>query len=145
MSTDVSKILNVGKKVEIKGVGEIVVKEPNLEQTLLIIQNLLGLATKFQEADLSNNAAIIGLLMQDSDVREQAEDIVSKCSGLDDETLSNLGVSDWMRLIVAIKEVIDWEELKELFFQIVPKSALQNLTEGQDSPETTTPPSPSPE
>ena len=63
----------------------------------------------------------------DSEVRAEIENIASACTGLPTKELKELGVSDWLRIIAAIKEVIVWEEIKELFFQVVPKEALQKV------------------
>lgn len=124
--SDISRLLNSGKVVSLK-IGNVTVREPTLEQTLKILSNLTTLSHKFEMLNLGDNMEVLNLLMRDKDIRAEAECVVSACSGIEVAVLQNLGVSDWLRLIVAIKEVINWEELKELFFQVVPRSALQNL------------------
>lgn len=133
-AVELARLLNSGKVVVLK-IGEVTVREPTLEQTLLILSNLTTLAHKFDTLNLGDNMEVLNLLMRDKDIRVEAESVAAACSGIDVSVLQKLGVSDWLRLIVAIKEVINWEELKELFFQVVPKSTLRSLTKDKSVTE----------
>jgi len=134
---DTSRILNSGKDITLKACGDITIKEPTLEQTLRILNDLVSISGKFtNESDIDENTFLRSLLI-DSEVRSEVERIASACCDIPIKTLKTLGISDWMRIIAGIKEVIDWEDLKELFFQVVPPSALQSLTQGTTKTDTT--------
>jgi hypothetical protein len=130
VSKTVDRAINSGITIELK-VGEVIVREPTLEQTLKTLNDLMSLSGKLESLDLEDNTAMIALLMKDKDILAKVEEVTSFCSGLDKKTLRSLGISDWMRLLAAIKEVIDWEELKTLFFKIVPQKNLLNQGEAQ--------------
>ena len=50
------------------------------------------------------------------------------------DELTKMCIKDWLKLVVALKTVMDWEEIKDLFFQIVPSGALGKLTPAAEAP-----------
>jgi len=123
--TDIDRMLNTGKKVTLKYLGEVTVKELSLESVLRLAGELRLILAEFEGAP-EGREFILDLLSNPRTITA-LKTIAAACTGLEVSSLDNLGVTDWLRLIAAFKEVIDWEELKELFFTIVPKETFQNV------------------
>lgn len=138
-NTEVSRALNLGKEITLKSGDTITVRELTLDQTLKILNDLLSVAGKFDDLGGGDETTFMRKLLLDDDLRVEIERIASACTGMPMENLKTLGLSDWLRIIATIKEVLDWEELKELFFQVVPKAVLQKAIPVQAvmNPQTT--------
>jgi len=121
---EMKRSLNLGKVVQLKGVpGDVTVKEIPFRSLLQLSNELAALAQRFttgtQESMLEQVAAVIA----DEDAFVFLCRVTQACSGLSEDTLKDLGVGDWLRLITTMQAVFDWEELKELFFQLRGKQA----------------------
>jgi hypothetical protein len=105
---DLARLANIGKKIELS-FGEVTVKEPSLEEILVLV---------------SDFAVLIELMRKDQNLIEALKTpeffsvlkkVAAVVSNSDPTLFDNLPVSDWLSMIVAVKEVVDWEKMTELF------------------------------
>lgn len=105
---DLVRLANIGKQVELS-FGEVTVREPSLEEILLLV---------------SDFAVLIEVLKKDEGILEALKTpqffsvlkkVAAVVSDSEVEKFDNLPISDWLALVVAVKEVVDWEKMSELF------------------------------
>jgi len=117
--TDTERMLNIGEEIEVKQLGKVVIRELSLEQT---VQCLLEIQALFQE--FQKNRVDLILILQKPEMLSFVQTIAHHSTGLPREKFSNLPISAWLKLVAAFKRVIDWEEIQETFFQILPRDTL---------------------
>lgn len=130
---DTERILNIGKPITLSGIsGEVRVKELSLENTMELVSELGDLYSivaserdPMESLDENSGLLILTAMLKKPGTLHAVKKIASACTELAPEEFSDLGLKDWMLLVATIKEVIDWEELKNLFFQIVPQEAAE--------------------
>jgi hypothetical protein len=116
----VNRILNVGKTIDIKGV-EVTVKEPSLSHMMTTVQNFIEVSSSINFEAISDNSSLIKELLGNEEVLAQVKKLANDCTDLSKDEIESLGMVDWMKLVVAFKEVVDFDEVKTLFFQILPQ------------------------
>lgn len=128
---DVERMLNEGVEIETKAFGKIRIKEPNLGSVLGLAREFFLILRTFSDKKISfdDGYAVLMLLLADPDLEEALRKVASALTGKEPEAFVEVGVTDWLKLANAAKEVINWEELQELFFRLVPRDALRNLQE----------------
>ena len=129
--TESERMLNLGIPVTLKKLGKVQVKELSLEDTIVLAREL---SIVFSALDMD----IEGLpsekkglewfmrLLSDPLTHQALRSVIAASTERDSEDYVNMGVSDWLKVFAALKSVVDWEEMKELFFQIVPLDTVKN-------------------
>ena len=134
---DTDRMLNVGYEVELKKLGKITVKELCLEDILTITGDLAILLTTFTAevqggaAKIEDNSWITSLVTKPEALRA-LQSFAAATTNRKAEDFTQMPIGDWMKLAVAWREVMDWQELKELFIQLVPAGALQSLKDAAE-------------
>lgn len=124
------RLLNTGIEVDTKHLGKVRVKELCLEQIVALLSDITKVFELFptDEKEQQGNGWII-MMMKDPIFLAALKNVVGVAVEREGKDLDGMSIKDWLKLIVALKTVMDWEELKDLFFQIVPSSALGKLAQ----------------
>ena len=119
---DGTRLLNVGVAVTLKKLGNVQVKELTLENIILLSKDILKILTSMSETTSGSKDGIswVLFLLENPDTVEAVKKVAAASSGVGADHFTNMGISDWLKLITAFKQVTDWEEIKELFFQLLP-------------------------
>ena len=130
--SDAERILNLGQTVILKKLGQVIVKELTLENLIEFSRDVLLLMrgidfTKMSSSKDGEGLATVVALLHNKQTIQSLTAIVGASTDRPATDYKDLGVSDWLTLIIAIKTANDWEEIKKLFFQLVPKETLQKL------------------
>lgn len=119
---EVKRMMNLGEKVSTKH-GDILVKE----MPWVSIQKVLSDIAKFlQTVDLNKiegggDFAWLYALIRDDKIMGCMVNIVKECTDASDEIIRGLGVKDFLAVLVEVKKQNDFEEIKRLFFELVPR------------------------
>jgi len=124
--SNAERMLNVGVEIELKKLGKVTVKELSLEQVIKLASSVKLLMDELSK--IENKDTAIFSLLESPSVFAAIQDIASATTGKDRDLFKDMGMSDWLKLIKAFKDVMDWEELQELFFQIVPMAMIRELS-----------------
>jgi hypothetical protein len=111
-----TRLANIGELVA-TAKGEVRIKEPSLEQVLELLTYLIPLASGFQTNASDGKGAIIDIL-KGAETRDAIKKIAVALSDKDEEFFTDLGITDWLKVIVTVKKVVNWDELQQLFFQL---------------------------
>jgi len=130
--SDAERMINAGIKIETTKFGKATVKELSLENLIKLSSDLVLLLqltasgdTKSKGAD--NNFAFISYLMSSPELIGVIRRVAAASTSRDEEDFTNMGIKDWLAWLVAFKKVIDWEEIKNLFLQLIPEENLRGL------------------
>jgi len=131
-----TRIVNSGKQITLKRLGGVTVRELSLEDVLILSQELSEVLQALQDpstaSDTSDGMGVIVSLMKTPATSRAIRLVAAATTNREPAEFENLGVGDWLRWANAFKEVADWEELKDLFTQLVPKNLFgDNLTTSQ--------------
>lgn len=126
----VERIMNFGKEETLKEIGKVTFKELALEDLLEVVRKSISLfkhmTFSINEMSQESGIELVQTLIQDDEALEGLKLVASKSSELPLEKFNRLGLTSWLKIVVALKEVMNWEEIKELFFQILPKEINQD-------------------
>lgn len=111
-----TRLANLGEVV-ITSKGEVRIKEPSLEQVLDLLTYLIPLAGTFQTGAADGKSAIVDLI-KGTETREAVKKIAVALSDKDEAFFTDLGITDWLKVIVTVKKVVNWDELQQLFSQL---------------------------
>lgn len=129
MSTETSRMLNVGVPVTLNTLGEIKVRELSVEALLTLSPHLATVlqvvSTKRSDASGTSTGDGEGVKMLIDVLSNPAtsrllKEVAALSTRLPAESFNELPLTDWLRWLVAFKEVTHWEELKELFHLLIP-------------------------
>lgn len=123
------RMLNYGKSVELKSLGEKShqqVRELTLQDLMVIsgeLSELILLVSEKLEGteDVSN---LLGFALSNPKVFTSLCKVAGASMEVPSELLEKMSITDWLRWVTAFKEVVDWEEVKELFFHLLPRDAV---------------------
>jgi len=121
--TDEERMVNLGKEIELKKLGKVVVKELSLDDIVHLIPALKEVFSQITSEDEDEDEFITKILTSSS-ILEAVKSIAAACTSHPTSDFNEMGLKDWFLLVATIKEVIDFEEMKELFFRIVPREKL---------------------
>jgi len=126
--TETDRELNTGVKVDTKTLGQITVRELSLEAVLSISKEIIAL---IGEADLTGDVTLASFadLAGKPSAMAALKKVAAASTDRKESDFAKLPLADWMRVAVALKEVTDFEEMKALFFQLVPMAGAQKATE----------------
>ena len=126
LRSETQRMANIGIEVHLKALGgeSCEVRELPLEELLRLGPKLINLISLFTDAGDQDQMTWILSLIQRPEVLEMMQALASASTKLPVETFHGMGISDWLKLFAAFKDVTDWEEMKAAFFHLVPPSLL---------------------
>ena len=122
------RMANIGEKITLRALGDITVKELSLEGTIAIASELLVVITSLDTSS-GDSISWIKTAIADERVMISIRSVAAYSTGLEESEFENLGLTDWLKLMKAFRSVMDWEELRKLFMELIPKDFLEKLTE----------------
>ena len=133
---DMKRMLNVGKDVTLS-FGDYTVRELDIFSLISIVSEGLEAFVSLSTDPNATELDIIRSIGKDKKFQKQVSDIFALFCGEDDtKQFETLKIKDFCTLVKAIKEVVDFEEIKETFFELGLQKYL-NLTPNSTEPETT--------
>ena len=121
------RMANIGEKVTLKKLGEVAFKELSLEALLensdVVADVMSGLDLDDLKIDTKDTAASmqsIARLLKNEALLHAVKKLVASMTGLDADDFDDMGLTDWLKVIGAVKEVTDWEELRTVFSLVFP-------------------------
>jgi len=115
---DMGRLLNLGKEVELS-FGKFTVKELSVLDLISTLADGLDHFMAVLDAEVASELDLIKLVVSDSEIQHQFCKLVAmSCQSSDIELFKQMKTSDLLKVIRAVKEVIDFEEIKETFFEL---------------------------
>lgn len=127
-SVDINRLLNIGKEVELS-FGKYTVKELSVFDLISTVADGLDHFIAIVDAEVDSELELIKLVVSDSEIQHQFCKLVAmSCQSSDIELFKQMKTSDLLKVVRAIKEVIDFEEIKQTFFELGLQKYLPNQT-----------------
>ena len=123
---EMTRMLNLGKKITTKKFGEIDVKELTFEQTIICAKDLIRLLMS-SVGNKEDGKEFFFKLLGNPETATAIKRVVAMSIGKAEDDMNDVSATDMLKLMVALKEVVNWKELSELFFQLMPVNLSQNL------------------
>jgi hypothetical protein len=117
VADDAKRMLNTGEEITLKSLGKIIVKELSLEQLVLCASEIMKLLESVDFSKQTGLTAFQSILKDPAALNALRVLVAAACSRLPEE-FTDMGISDWLKVFAAIKNVFDWEEMKDLFTQL---------------------------
>jgi len=131
-SIDLRKAINSGVEVTLS-IGDYRVKEmPGADLLVFLLESVEIVQSVFTGGE--GFASIINALKDEKTVTKLHE-FFAKSMGLPTEALKEVTASDYMKLVVAVKEAYDWETLQKGFTELGLMDVLQTFRSSQESLE----------
>tara|TARA_A100000172_G_C3028434_1_gene105697 strand:+ start:518 stop:1012 length:495 start_codon:yes stop_codon:yes gene_type:complete len=133
MIDQTSRAANIGISLALKKFhpDEVKVYELSLEDILGLSKELKDLLIVFQEqsSTLSDEDGLgaLAILLGNPIMLHALKQVAAGSTRKTPDDFSDMGASDWLKWAIAFKTVNDWEELRQLFFQLIPKGAMDSL------------------
>lgn len=120
----------VGHPVQLS-LGSFRVKEPSIFAVLEVLQDAPAIMKSIADSAVSdseedNIKTFISLLV-DVRVKEAFLKLLASVLSTTVDKITDLTTSDLLKVIKALKEQVDWEDIKETFFQVVPKESFYRV------------------
>lgn len=129
---DLKRLLNVGKDVQLS-FGTFTVKELDVFSLMSLVSEGLETFVSFQEEG-TTDFNLLQKISKDKKFHEQIAKILAMFCGSDDiDTFKKLKAVDFLKVIATIKEVVDFDEIKETFLAL----GLHKYLKATNSPTTT--------
>lgn len=114
-----NRMLNTPITLSVKGMGDVHFKEPSFETVLNVIGNSTGiLSALVQVEDVTNPVVIFEYVLKNPGTYDLLKQMFAACTDQEIEKFNNIPPVAALQLIKGVLQVIDLEEMKELFFQI---------------------------
>ena len=129
------RMANVGESVELKSLGSLTVRELSLEDTMRVGKELMEVASTLDFGGNSKGAgggfAVFADALGNPDVARAFRVIAACSTGKKAADFEGMGIIDWLRLVNVMKRVHNFEELRELFTNLIPGAdgLMSRLTE----------------
>jgi hypothetical protein len=117
----VERLVNLGERVS-TAKGELVIKEPTLEQVIELLVHIVPIADLFRNSGDKAGRDFVSDIVVKPEVKDAVRKVAASLANVSEDFFIDLGITDWLKVFVAVKKVVNWEELSELFSQL-------NLTE----------------
>ena len=145
--TETQRMLNVGEEIAVKCLSEdggvtpakVRVKELSLDKVITLASDLFVVLEKVQISDIADAASggaggleWLGEVLKNESTQTALHNIAGATTDSDPARWATAGLTDWMRWAVALKKIMDWEELRELFMELIPPGTLTNLKTSDD-------------
>jgi len=134
-----TKFLNLGNSVVLKDGRQVVIRDIPLSAWLDNLAKVLPILTQFfdKPGDISNDELVIALA-GNATLKNALYSLISHSSGLTEDEVVKLGVTDALRILVVVKQVIDIEEIKQLFTHLVSGANIPTTMGTRQTPEAKT-------
>ncbi len=127
-AVDINRLLNIGKEVELS-FGKYTVKELSVFDLISTVADGLDHFIAIVDAEVDSELELIKLVVSDSEIQHQFCKLVAlSCQSSDIELFKQMKTSDLLKVVRAVKEVIDFEEIKQTFFELGLQKYLPNQT-----------------
>jgi hypothetical protein len=126
----VKAAINQGEKVTLQNGRAVIFKDPEFFAVLAVSSHIIELFQSDEVKALqSEDSAVSGIakLMATDKGKNLICALFGASSGEPPETFADMTLVDGVRCISAVKNAVNFDELKELFFAVVPKETWQNL------------------
>lgn len=125
---DIKRMLNVGEDVTLS-FGHFKVKELSVFDLISTMSEGLEVFVSLSDVEDVSEMDMIRLLVSDEKMQEQICKIIALCcQSKDYELFKSMTTTDLLKVIRVMKEVIDFEEIKETFFELGLQKYLKNQT-----------------
>lgn len=128
-----SRAINLGRSVDLTKLGTVVVREPTLEGIIRVSGSLVSVMNVFiadkeglTEAD---GLAIMLKLVKSPATIDAIRAIFAELTDKKPADFEELPLSDLAKLIEAVRNVVDWAELKDLFIRLIPMEMRTSLSQ----------------
>lgn len=116
-TVSIERLANVGERV-VTAKGELLIKEPTLEQVIVLLTYLMPIADSLKGVNDKGNKEFLSELVTKPEVKEAFRKVAASLANVQEDFFVDLGITDWLKVFVAIKKVVNWDELNELFSQL---------------------------
>lgn len=117
-ATEAQRTINSGVSIFHKGLNrDITVKELSMESIINCASDLAVLMTTIDWASEKKNANIIPMLLKEEATANAFRTFAAESTETNVVDWEGCPFSDWLRFVIAAKQVNDWEELKGLFLE----------------------------
>ena len=121
------RILNLGKDVTLKNGEVITIRELSLAKTFKLIELLPALISLVDSDTSVSEEEFLRALFKKSETQDLAVDLLCLVTEMKKAECKTIGLTDLFKIAAAFKEVTDWEDLKKVFFQVIPKESLDQF------------------
>ncbi len=113
------RMANLGTTIELDSLGKITVRELTIKELMSLSGGIATIFQKFGESGVeAEGVSQIGKILSDPETEDIIFSLGAAMTGVEKEKLSEVGVTDALKLIKTIKEVLNWEEMSKLFFEL---------------------------
>jgi len=127
MAATDDRFLNLGKAVELSTGTTIRVKELSFFKVIEVLELLPSLVEVFEGAGSQDAMQLLTELLGSPKTRDLVKKILHIVSGLSVKEVEHLSTTDVLKIAAELKGAMGWEEIKELFFRVVPKESLAQM------------------
>ena len=136
-NVDIKRLLNVGKEVELS-FGTFTVRELDVFALISVVSEGLEAFVNISSGEGASELDIIRSIGRDKEFQKQVAKILALFCGSDDYSLfEKPSVKDFCLLVKTIKEVVDFAEIKEAFFELGLQKYLNLSPNSTENRETT--------
>lgn len=133
--TETERLANVGVPLKLKKFGdvELQVRELALEDIVTLTSDLALVLEVFGGDKLKAAVAgkskgtegieMLAAVLAAEPTLQAIRKVAAASTDRKPEEFKGMGISDWLKLVKAIKDVTNWEELSEVFFDLFPTLA----------------------
>jgi hypothetical protein len=130
--TESERMLNTGTIAHTKKLGDVRVKEISLEAIVRLSEPIIELIKSLNFAALEGQGdeklkgfEFFQSVMTNPRLLPAMKLVMAEATERKATDFDNLSPVDWLRLFVKFKEVTDWEEMTELFTNLLPVAKLR--------------------
>ncbi len=124
------KFLNMGQEIEV-GEETWVVKDIPLDAWLTNLASVLPILIQLAESGSKDSSELVVSLAAQPVLRNAVYELLAQSvRDKSVEDIKQLSITDTLRLLNAVKEVVDFKEIKELFTRLVPGVNLPRFSTG---------------
>jgi len=133
--SETERLVNAGVVIKLKHFGdeEVRVRELALEDIVVLTSDIALVLEVFGGDKLKSAVSgkgkategieVLAAIMQAEPTLNAIRKLAAASTGKKPEDFNRVGIGDWFKLIKAVKDVTDWEELSEVFFDLFPTLA----------------------
>ena len=125
---NINRMLNVGQEVTLT-IGKYTVKELSVFDLIASLSDGLEIFVSLTDEENASELELLRMIVSNKDMQVQVCRLIALCCQSNDfELFKQMTTTDLLKVIKVIKEVIDFEELKETFFELGLQKYLTNQT-----------------
>jgi hypothetical protein len=124
---EIERALNTPVVVQTVALGPVTLRDIPFEALLTNVAEILSLLAIYQRTATGVDQAmtvvsLAAAIAKDPKFHTSLRKILSCSASRPEEDFKGLGTKDALSLIIALKDVLDFESIKDLFFQMTPKN-----------------------